>query len=117
MVFLLFTIGTTFSGNPEMLTVKGGLSSLINRVSSTCLPCGPTVDCQPATNPSWPFVMQSSVASLFLSIIGMPMQRDNLPGKCSVAPGWTFQISSCSSKLISLDVCLSLKDDFAFPFL
>src|SRR6266487_1791563 len=114
-VFLPLTSGTTLSGRPGICTSCGGLSNLTNKVSRTFLPCGPLLDCHPTTNPSCPLVMQSSVASLFLIITGMPRQSDNFPAKCPVAPGRSFQISRWSSVSISFDRCLSLGAAFDLP--
>jgi len=64
--------------------VCGGLSNLTNNVSNAHLSCGPFVDYQPTTKPSWPLVMHNSVALLFLIITGIPIHNDSFPGKCSV---------------------------------
>src|SRR5436190_12022935 len=114
-VILPLTSGTTLFGRPGICTSCGGLSSFTKRVSSTCLPCGPLLSCQPTTNPSCPLVMQSSVASLFLIMTGIPRQRDSFPAKCPVAPGRSFQISCWSSKSISFDSCLCLGAALDFP--
>src|SRR6202020_1745350 len=105
-------IGTTFSGSPPILTVFAGLSSLIKSVSKTCCPCMPLPACHPTTCPSCPLVMQSSVASLFLIITGIPIQRESFPGKLFVAEGGRFQMTFCIVGLISLDTCLPDAFDF-----
>jgi len=71
--------GTTFNGRPSSFTGVGGSLSRTNSVSNV-FTLFINQDCQAYTNPSWPLVMQSSIAKLFLIITGMPTQSESLPG-------------------------------------
>ena len=112
MFFEPLVIGTTFSGRPSILTIFAGLSSLMKSVFNTRCPCIPLPACHPTTWPSCPLVMQSSVASLFLIITGIPIQRDSLLGKWFVAEGGKLQMIFYRVGLISLDTFLLDAFDF-----
>ena len=92
-------MGTTLGGRPGICTGSGAAVSSTNSVSRACLSYGKSTAVQPTTLPSAPLVMEHSVASFCLSMIGMPMHRLSLPAWCSDMAGSVFQSSSCSSWL------------------
>ena len=54
--------------------------SFTNKVFKMGCPTFPVLSVHPYTVPSWPFVMQSSVAEFALIMTGMPMHIDSRPG-------------------------------------
>ena len=74
-------IGTTFSGRPSIFIIFAELSSLIKGQEGHVVEwqSGKGIHGQLVLNT--PLVIQSSVASLFLIITGIPIHSDNFPGK------------------------------------
>src|SRR5882762_4030013 len=81
ILLVIFVIGMTFLGKYGNSISLGGFLSSKYKVSKIFWPFEFSIASQPTTYASCLFVIQSSVASLFLIMIGIPKHSDNLPAK------------------------------------